>query len=69
MDESDPNKSKIKEDSVLQPDMSNYLSSFPKCRALLIKIRSTANMENKTPASVINEYAVRLGLVVIISIN
>ncbi|GMH33953.1 hypothetical protein BSKO_01787 [Bryopsis sp. KO-2023] len=52
----------IREAAVLQPDMNNYLDKFPKCRMLMVKIRTMPNNDNKTPAGVLNEYATKLNL-------
>lgn len=58
----DPEKAEIRESAVLQPDMSSYLDKFPRCRDLMVQIRSTPNNDNKTPAGVLNEYATKLNL-------
>lgn len=61
-DSEDPGKAEIRESAILQPDMNSYLDKFPRCRGLMVQIRSTPNNDNKTPAGVLNEYATKLNL-------
>eukprot|EP00210_Caulerpa_lentillifera_P000819 g793.t1 len=45
--------------SVLCPSMLSYLDATPKCKALLVKLRSLPHNDDKTPASLVHEYAMR----------
>ena len=58
----DEENSEMQSDAVLKPEMQQYLSRFPNCKSLMVKIRMIPNNDNKTPISVINEYAKRTGL-------
>ena len=58
----DEENSEMQSDAVLKPEMQEYLRLFPNCKSLMVKIRMIPNNDNKTPISVINEYAKRTGL-------
>ena len=61
-DEEDDEKLRERQGSVLLLDMGTYLEMFPKCKSLMLNIRSNAGGENKTPLAVLHEYATRCSL-------
>ena len=58
----DDENCEMQSDAVQKPEMQEYLSGFPNCKLLMAKIRMIPHNDNRTPISVINEYAKRTGL-------